>query len=135
MAGDRHQFILGLVIRKMREEGASIYQVDGSYPGLLGERLPLPPAILRHRPDALGQKPDAQICIGEAKTEGDISTARTHEEIIDFATVELNGRACQVIIGIPMSARAEFARGLERIGMSGRPNVHILYIPEELFDG
>ncbi len=134
MAGDKHQFILGLVIRKMREEGAIIYLVDGSYPGLLGETIPLPPTILRHRPDALGVKKDSRICIGEAKTENDIATSRTYEQIYDFATVELNGQSCEVFVGIPRSAETSFNRGLNRIFISERDNIHILCIPEELFD-
>ena len=61
MAGNRHQFILGLVIKKMREEGATVYAVDGNYPGLFGEAIFLPPQILRHRPDAIGKKEDGQL--------------------------------------------------------------------------
>ena len=61
MATKKHQFILGLVIKKMKEEGFDVINVDGNYPGLFGEKLSLPPTILHHRPDALGVKEDGQI--------------------------------------------------------------------------
>jgi hypothetical protein len=100
VAGNRHQFILGLVIKKMREEGATVYGVDGNYPGLFGENIPLPPQILRHRPDAIGVKANGQICIGEAKSENDI----------------------------------ENNTSLERWGLKGFGNIHVLFIPDEIIN-
>lgn len=134
MASDKHQFILGLVIKKMREEGAIIHGVDGDYPGLFGEKIELPPQILRHRPDAIGTKEDGEICIGEAKTESDITNYRTYEQLQDFSSVELNGKKCEVFIGIPESSEHIFNKSLERIGLKDCSNIHILYIPDELIN-
>lgn len=134
MAGSRHQFILGLVIKKMREEGIIIQCVDGDYPGLFGEKIQLPPQILRHRPDAFGINVDGQVCIGEAKTESDISNYRTYEQLQDFSSIELNGKKCEVFIGIPNSSKSDFNKSLERIGLKGCNNIHVLYIPDELID-
>lgn len=134
MAGHRHQFILGLVIKKMREVGASVYGVDGNYAGLFGEKISLPPQIMRHRPDAVGVKADGQVCIGEAKTEGDISNSRTYEQLQDFSAAELNGKSCEVFIGVPQQAQELFKRSLDRWGLKGSPNIHVLFVPDEIIN-
>lgn len=134
MASDKHQFILGLVIKKMREEGVIIYGVDGDYPGLFGEKIELPPQILRHRPDAIGIKENRQVCIGEAKTETDITNDRTYEQLQDFTSIELNGKQCEVFIGIPKSSECIFNKSLERIGLKDCSSIHVLYIPDEIIN-
>lgn len=134
MAGERHQFILGLVVRKMREEGADIHNIDGDYPGLFGEKTPLPPQILRHRPDAIGIKSNGQLCIGEAKTESDVTSARTYKQLQDFTAIELNGTKCEVFIGVPQSSETAFKRSLEKTGLKECDNLHILYIPDEIIN-
>lgn len=134
MAGNRHQFILGLVIKKMREDGATIYGVDGNYPGLLGETISLPPQIMRHRPDAIGVKGDGQICIGEAKTENDIANNRTYEQLQDFSYVELNGKSCEVFVGVPQSGEDIFSRSLERWGLKESQNIHVLFVPDDIIN-
>jgi len=135
MAGSKHQFILGLVIKKMREEGASIYGVDGNYPGLFGEKIALPPQILRHRPDAIAVKADGQIFIGEAKTGNDIQNNRTYEQLLDFSSVELNGKLCEVFVGILKHVEDQFKITLSRWGLKGAQNIHILVVPEEIING
>lgn len=134
MAGERHQFILGLVVRKMREEGITIHNIDGDYPGLFGEKIPLPPQILRHRPDAIGIKSNGQVCIGEAKTESDVANTRTYEQLQDFTVIELNGIRCEVFVGVPQSSEAVFKRSMERIGLKNCANLHVLYIPDEIIN-
>lgn len=133
MAG-RHQFILGLIVKKMREEGIRIFGIDGYYPGLFGEKIPLPPKILRHRPDAVGIKEDGQICFGEAKTENDLSNKRTYEQLEDFSTIKLNEKTCEVFIGLPRSAKAEFDGKLEKNGLKNSTSIKILYIPDEIIN-
>lgn len=134
MAGNRHQFILGLVIKKMREEGITIYGIDGNYPGLFGENISLPPQILRHRPDAIGVKADGQICIGEAKTENDIENNRTYEQLLDFSSVEMNGKLCDVFVGVPQTGEDLFNRTLVRWGLRGSQNIHVLFVPDEIIN-
>jgi len=118
----------------MREEGTIIAGIDGNYPGLFGEKVPLPPMILRHRPDVVGFKNDGQVCFGEAKTENDILNNRTYEQLQDFSTIELNGKKCEVYIGIPKSSEDIFNQSLKRIGLEGFNNIHVLYIPNELIN-
>jgi hypothetical protein len=134
VAGNKHQFILGLIIKWIREEGAAIYGVDGNYPGLFGEKISLPSQILRHRPDAIGVKPDGQICIGEAKSENDIENNRTYEQLQDFSSVEMNGKLCEVFIGVPQIGEAIFNKSLERWGLKGAQNIHVLFVPDEIIN-
>ena len=134
MAGSRHQFILGLVIKKMREEGVTVYGIDGNYPGLFGENISLPPQILRHRPDAIGVKADGQICIGEAKTENDIENNRTYEQLQDFSSVEMNGKLCDVFVGVPQTGEDLFNRTLARWGLRESQNIHLLFVPDEIIN-
>ncbi len=134
MAGNRHQFILGLIIKNMREEGAAVYGVDGNYPGLFGEKISLPPQILRHRPDAIGVKADGQICVGEAKSENDIENNRTYEQLQDFSSAEMNGKLCKVFIGLPQIGEDIFNKSLERWGLKGAQNIHILFVPDEIIN-
>ena len=134
MAGNRHQFILGLVIKKMREEGVTVYGIDGNYPGLFGENISLPPQILRHRPDAIGVKADGQICIGEAKTENDIENNRTYEQLQDFSSVEMNGKLCDVFVGVPQAGEDLFNRTLARWGLRESQNIHLLFVPDEIIN-
>ncbi len=134
MASSRHQFILGLVIKRMREEGVILHGVDGDYPGLFGETIELPPQILRHRPDAIGIKENSQVCIGEAKTENDLTNDRTYAQLQDFSSIELNGKRCEVFIGIPKSSEHVFNNSLESLGLKGCSNIHVLYIPDEIIN-
>ncbi len=134
MAGDKHQFILGLIIKKMREEGFVVTSIDGYYPGLLGDNVPLPPTILRHRPDAIGTNKDGQICIGEAKTESDILNNRTYAQLQDFSSVELNGKKCEVFVGVPKSSEDIFNKKFTKMGLVDFNNVHILLVPDDLFN-
>lgn len=135
MAGTRHQFILGLVVKLMREQEISIVGVDGDYPGLFGEKIAMPPQILRHRPDIIGIRKNGQICIGEAKTENDVTNSRTYAQIQDFSSVELNGQHCDVFIGVPKSSEEIFKKSMKRLGLLGCSNITALYIPEEIING
>jgi len=134
VAGNRHQFILGLVIKKMREEGVTIYAIDGNYPGLFGEKISLPSQIMRHRPDAMGTKANGQICIGEAKTENDIANKRTYEQLHDFSTTILNGAVCEVFVGIPKIGEELFSRTLIKCGLKDSHNIHTIVVPDEIIN-
>ena len=118
----------------MREEGATVYGVDGNYPGLFGENVSLPPQILRHRPDAIGVKADGQICIGEAKTENDIENKRTYEQLQDFFSVKMNGKLCEVFVGVPQTRGDLFNRALTRWGLTEAQNIHVLFVPDEIIN-
>ena len=135
MAGKRHQFIIGLLIGRMREYGCHVMFVDGKPFTDWNPSIRVPPTILRHRPDILGITDIGQICIGEAKTAGDISSSRTWEEIEDYLTLELNGQSCAVFIGIEASGIDKFRRIAKQKGYLSSPNLHILCVHEEIING
>jgi hypothetical protein len=134
MASKRHQFIIGLINRKILELGFTILSLDGKILGAFDTKYDLPPKILRHRPDTLGINHEGHICIGEAKTESDLFNLRTKEEFIDFSSIELNGKLCLLIIGIPVSASKDLDRLLINIGIFENTNVQILKIPNEIIN-
>ncbi len=134
MAGKRHQFILGLVIKKIRDDGFTIVSIDGNCAGAFGNKTELPPKILRHRPDVIAINDDGQICIGEAKTENDIDNIRTSEEIHDYVKTELNGKPCFVVIGIPRSSISDLIKVFLKIGISEFNNIFILQVPNEIIN-
>ena len=134
MPGGRHQFILGLVVRQMRESGFRVFCVDGRFVGKLGEEVRIPPRILHHRPDALGLSLGGVLCIGEAKTESDIGTRRTRRQIQDFVGLDFNDQACQVILGVPRTSEEAVKRLLAQLDIAGSPNLHVLYVPEEIIN-
>lgn len=134
MAGKKHQFILGLIIKKIREDGFTIISIDGNLSGTFGEKMNLPPKIIRHRPDVIATNEYGLICIGEAKTENDINNQRTSEELYDYANTELNGEQCFVIIGIPQSSKQTLNNLLIKTGISNYQNIFILYVPDEIIN-
>lgn len=134
MASSKHQFILGLIIKNMRSYGCDIRFVDGQYKGPLNDGIKLPPNILSHRPDVLGITEFGQVCIGEAKTESDLRSLRTKEQIVDFVSIELNGMPCEVFLGIPYSGKERLNRLLKDLGLNKHPNIHVLYVPEEIIN-
>ncbi|MBS3910066.1 MAG: hypothetical protein KGZ93_10685 [Actinobacteria bacterium] len=132
MASQKHQFIVGLVIKKIRQAGYEITAVDGKYPGLLGDKLPTPPTVLRHRPDVVGINEAGQVCIGEAKTEEDAFSKRTIEQIDDFSMLELNGFLCELTIGVPADIKTAFVSLLRSYGFISRKNINVFYVPSEI---
>lgn len=51
---------------------------------------PRPVSIGRHRPDCISANNNGKMAIGEAKTESDLSSERTYEELFDFTTACCN---------------------------------------------
>lgn len=133
MPSKRHQFIVGLLIKYMKEYGCNIKFVEGTFLSNNDERK-LPPTILRHRPDIFGISNKGCICIGEAKTEIDLWTSRTKEQIIDYLNMELNDFPCEVFLGVPSNPKEKLIRMLINIGVWGAPNLHLLFVPEEIIN-
>ena len=134
MPSNEHQFIMGLVIKKMQDEGCKIAAIEGRYPGLLCETRPLPPQVTRHRPDAIGIGQGQRIYIGEAKTANDVTSRRTREQLNDFTSVQVNGNYCQVWVGLPESSRGAFDRMLRDEGLDQCENLQVLYIPDVIIN-
>ena len=132
MASKVHQFLLGLLIKKVRLAGYRIFFLEGKF--VEENQLPIPPKILRHRPDALGISVYGQVCICESKTNHDINTNRTKEQLIDFSNIELNGFLCEVFIAIPKSAEYVLNKVLRDIKLYKKNNIFILKVPDEIIN-
>jgi hypothetical protein len=134
MASKKHQFLLGLLLKKARLSDYQIFFLEGRF---LGSECtnPIPPRILRHRPDALGISVLGRVCICDAKTESDINNARTKEQLVDFTKVELNGLPCEVFIAIPSNAETKLNFVMKELGLLNYPHLQILRVPEEIING
>lgn len=131
MASKKHQLILGLIIKKMSNNGIDIKRIDGRFHGAFGDKYKLPPKIERHRPDVVGVNKEGVFCIGEAKTETDLKNKRTYEQIKDFTSLEIDGRYCNVYIGIPMSSKYVFLNSLMSQGIKV-DNLDLICVPDML---
>jgi len=107
MASRRHDFIVSAVARKMRQEDFCIVYLDGRYQDICMTKPEIPPRIIRHKPDVIGEKENGAFCIGEAKTENDISSERTKSQICDFVTMVGMNSENKLIIGVPSNARGD----------------------------
>jgi prepilin-type processing-associated H-X9-DG protein len=134
MAGKQHQFIIGLINRKIHEYGYTIAFVDGHVSGAFDKKFKLPPKIIRHRPDVIGINDNGFICIGEAKTKDDIFNNRTKAEFFDFSNYMFNGQKCKLIIGIPKSAKGDLYKVLSELGIQNYENIENLLIPDEIIN-
>jgi hypothetical protein len=134
MASKQHQFIIGLINRKICEYGFKIVFIDGRVSGTIGRKYALPPKIIRHRPDVVGISNEGFICIGEAKTKDDILNNRTKEELFDFSNFEFNGQQCLLIIGVPKSSKGALTNVLLELGILNYKNIEILLIPDEIIN-
>jgi hypothetical protein len=133
-ASKEHDLIVALVTRFIVEQGFEVVALESSLGWLFGDSFKFPPAITLHRPDVLGVRRDPPfVCIGEAKTCGDLHSARTHRQLIDFSEARVGdtGLVCQTVIGIPQDCEATLRKQLAKLRIrSGR--IRIVCVPRAL---
>ncbi len=132
MASKKHDFIVSAIVRKMRQDGFRIIYLDGKYQDINTEKFDVPPKIINHKPDIIGVKDSVFFCIGEAKTENDIFSKRTKNQISDFFEIIGLNTGNKLILGIPLKTKKNLKRLLFQIGLEGNKQIEILCIPEEL---
>lgn len=135
MASKLHQFIMSLIVRKMKLEGYEIIAYDGDYTQIENMDLKIPFRIMRHRPDIIGISYDkSNICIGEAKTSSDLHSERTKEEILDYSSIRVDiDRSVKLIIGIPKSSNLLLLKLIYELKLMNNKNIECLLVPENLF--
>lgn len=132
MASEKHDFIVSAIVRRMRQDGFKVIYLDGKYQDIDTKELDIPPKIVNHKPDVIGGKESVSFCIGEAKTENDLFTRRTKDQIIDFlAVVRLNSES-KLVIGIPLNAKGDLEKLLRELRVVNQNQIEIIYVPEEL---
>lgn len=126
MASRAHQFMLTLLVRKMRLLGFEPIAYDGDSYQIGKNKLKIPPTIIRHRPDVIGIDINNILCIGEVKTIHDLSSPRTSSQLKDFS------KCAPVIICTAKHAEDKLSKLLKRINLLFQKNIELLIIPDEL---
>lgn len=132
-----HQMIVGLIGRKMRENGYDIVAFDGNEYLFDGQKLNIPITIERHRPDIVGFKFETkEICVGEAKTGEDLFSKRTKEQLLDYSSTTglSTGKHIEIILGIPKSAEEGLIKLLRELNLLEKDFISYIWLPEELAD-
>lgn len=131
MASKKHDFIVATISRKAKDLGFNIVYLDGRYCDITITRLSIPPKILIHRPDLIGENKNGNFCIGEAKTINDLKSTRTKQQLIDFYEFVNLYPDNFLIIGIPLIAENALDQLLKSLRLSNN-QVVIIRVPEEL---
>lgn len=130
-----HQMLIGLITRRMNENGFYIVACDGNDYYCNGENIRLPPAIIRHRPDILGYNFETKsVCIGEAKTHEDLKSKRTREQLLDFSNIisRSSSLPTELIIGIPKESENDLLELLQELKLLNHKNISYVWMPKEL---
>lgn len=56
MASEKHNFIVSAIARKIRQDGFRITYLDGKYQDIDTKKFDIPPKIINHKPDVIGEK-------------------------------------------------------------------------------
>jgi hypothetical protein len=132
MASSDHDFIVTLVARKISSLGFEIIFIEGQYCSPMRVRRMVPPRVVRHRPDVVGANLDGSYCIGEAKTKDDIRTARSREQLEDYATFLADYPLSMLVVGCPHEASWEMTSLMLACGLHKDGRVHLLFVPGPL---
>ena len=132
MASEKHDFIVSAIVRKIRQDGFRVIYLDGKYQDIDTEKFDIPPKIINHKPDVIGEKEGIFFCIGEAKTRNDIFSKRTKNQITDFLTIVRLNSGNRLVVGIPLNAKEDLEKLLLELGLVNQKQMEIIYIPEEL---
>lgn len=92
----------------------------------------MPPKIINHRPDVVGESENGVFCIGEAKTKNDLNSLRTKNQFIDFLSFVSINKENRLIIGIPKSAYTILNRILIDLNIKDHPQLEIISVPDLL---
>jgi len=132
MASEKHNFIVSAIARKIRQDGFRIIYLEGKYQDIDTKKSDIPPKIINHKPDIIGEKDNMFFCIGEAKTKTDIFSERTKNQIIDFLTIVRLSYGNKLVLGIPLNAKENLEKLLIELGIVNQKQIEIIRIPEEL---
>ncbi|HOV23362.1 MAG TPA: hypothetical protein PL107_03730 [Candidatus Marinimicrobia bacterium] len=132
MASEKHNFIVSAIARKIRQDGFRIIYLEGKYQDIDTKKFDIPPKIINHKPDIIGEKDNMFFCIGEAKTKTDIFSERTKNQIIDFLTIVRLSSGNKLVLGIPLNAKENLEKLLIELGIVNQKQIEIIRIPEEL---
>lgn len=136
MASAQHQFICGLLVRKMATYGyVELISFDGTVRGGYFGEFPVPETVGRHRPDCISINKNGNKAIGEAKTVNDLVSERTYEEILDFTTICMNDPSFDLVfLGFPEEGELYFEQLFDKLPENNRQYVVPMRYYSELDD-
>lgn len=134
MASKAHDFIVQMTGILMIEKGFTIVSSDSDTRKISELKFNTTPTLKRHRPDIIGlNKNTGKICLGEAKTDADLLSDRTKEQLEDFSNILIkSNNEVELIIGIPLSSEKKLTKLLKNLDLINKKNIHILKIPDEM---
>jgi hypothetical protein len=132
LASKAHNFIVSSLVRKIRTDGFRIIYFEGKYQDVNVMSYNIPPKIINHRPDVIGEKEDKSFCIGEAKTKNDLMSSRTKKQFKDFSDLTTIGNGNKFYLGIPISASPKLRKLLDLLNLNSNKNIEVVYIPDEI---
>lgn len=132
MSSVAHDFIVASLVRKARQLGYEPICLDARHKDTIINRPPIPPRIVRHRPDAVAAREDGSFCICEAKTAGDVDSDRTRAQIADFHEAISVGNCNLLLLGTSLKGKPMLRRLLMRMGLLASKHIITIYIPEGL---
>lgn len=133
MASKIHDFIVSVIAGVMRKNGFKIIYLHGRYQDIDIKRFKIPPKIINHKPDVIGENNEKDFCIGEAKTKNDIFMKRTLNQIRDFHHIVTLNKKNWLIIGVPLKAKIDLEVLLSKIGILEDEQIKKIYVPERIF--
>jgi len=121
-----------MISGKLQKNNFRIIYFDGNYTDITLLKKELPPKIVNHRPDVVGEKENGVFCIGEAKTKNDLNSLRTKNQLLDFLSFVSINTGNRLIIGIPISAETILNRILIGLNIKDHSQLEIILVPDIL---
>ena len=132
MSSPAHDFIVAALVRKARQLGYEPICLDACHKNATMQKPPIPPRIVRHRPDVVAIKEDGSFCICEAKIADDIESGRTQAQMVDFYNAVHIGNGNLLILGTNLKGKHVLRRLLMRLDLLASKHIIAIYVPEEL---
>jgi hypothetical protein len=116
----------------MERDGFVLTRYDGPTPqGGMRNALPAPSNMGGYRPDVVGVTLDsAGWALGEAKSYEDVDTTHTRRQLGLFGRLTSRGVPAALYVAVPLTSRNALERVLIDVGLSRRPTVHRILIPD-----
>jgi len=133
-ASKAHDLIVAVVARKIVDSGYELVGIESSLDWLFGEGFRVPPTIVHHRPDVLGERRRAPfLAIRDAKTVSDLASARTAQQLADYTGLRVgeHNALCLVVIGVPQSGLDKLWRLIVDL-MIPRHRICVVPVPDPL---
>ena len=125
----KHDMIVTLIAGHLQRKGFVIKFMEGNHSNVTMKKPEMPPKVKRHRPDVYALKGDA-IGIGETKTEGDLKSEHTKNQLLDFKEVVRENTNNVLVMGIPSNAKIELIKLMRQLRITLDEQIIVIEVPE-----